>query len=572
MENNCNEKGLTGYPSIDKPWLKYYSVEAINAPLPECTIYEYLWENNKDHLNDIALIYFGRKITYKILFNNIDKVARSFSAIGVKQGDIVAMCITNTPESIYCFYALNKIGAISNMIDLRLSAIELLNLLNELDNKYFVLLNTCYNTAAQIIEDSKIKKAIVITPFHSMPWPISQKDKHAFENKIFIGYSEFIRIGKMQQIIDIYSNSENTAVIEHTGGTTGVPKGVEISNKSMISVAFQYKISGMPMHRGETFLCMVPPFILNGLCTCLNLPLSVGVAVQLIPQFKQEDFSKYLKSKPEHVIAAPSWWERLSHDERMKNTDLSFLITAATGGDGINAENERKLNDFLMNHNSKSILLNGYGMTELGSSVCTGMNHCNCIGSIGIPLPKMTLAIFDENESELQYNKCGELCVRGPSLMNGYCGNASYETSNIQKTHKDGLIWIHTGDMAHITEEGFVVIDGRIKRIIIREGGFKVFPNLVEDVLMKIDGIQNCAIVGMKVRADLTGQVPVAFIVTSDNYQIIEKQCFDTCRKNLANHCIPEKVFFLNELPLTPIGKVDYRALEKLAEEEINEK
>lgn len=295
MEN----KNVTGYPSIDKPWLKYYSEEAINTPLPKRTIYEYLWENNKDHLDDTALIYFGRKITYKELFENIDKTARAFSALGVRQGDTVAMCITNTPESVYCFYSVNKLGAISNM----------------------------------------------------------------------------------------------------------------------------------PMHRGETFLCMVPPFILNGLCTCLNLPLSVGVAVQLIPQFKQEDFPKYLKSKPEHVIAAPSWWERLIQDKRMKNTDLSFLITAATGGDGINAENERKLNDFLMDHHSKSILLNGYGMTELGSSVCTGMNHCNCIGSIGIPLPKMTLAIFDENENELKYNKRGELCVSGPSLMNGYCGKASYENS-----------------------------------------------------------------------------------------------------------------------------------------------
>lgn len=567
MENNWNEKGLTGYPSIDKPWLKYYSEEAINAPLPECTIYEYLWENNKDHLDDIALVYFGRKITYKELFENIDKVAKSFYAIGVKQGDIVAMCITNTPESVYCFYAVNKLGAISNMIDLRLSAPELLALLNELDNKFLVLLNTCYKNTSEIIEKSKIEQAIVITPFHSLPWPISRKNKYVSKNKKFMGYSEFIKFGKNKQIITVSFGSEKTAVIEHTGGTTGVPKGVEISNKSMISVALQYKISGMHMHRGETFLCMVPPFILNGLCTCLNLPLSVCVAVKLIPQFNQKDFPKYLKSKPEHVIAAPSWWERLSHNKHMKNMDLSFLLTAATGGDGINAENERKLNNFLKEHNSKSILLNGYGMTELGSSVCTGMNHCNCVGSIGIPLPKMTLAIFDENEIEMRYNERGELCVSGPSLMNGYCGKASYETNNIKKTHKDGLIWVHTGDMAHITEDGFVFIDGRIKRIIICEGGFKVFPNLVEDILMKINGVQDCAVVGMNVSSDLTGQVPVAFIIALGNQQIIERQCFDICKENLADHCVPEKIFFLSELPLTPVGKVDYRALEKLAEE-----
>lgn len=167
----------------------------------------------------------------------------------------------------------------------------------------------------------------------------------------------------------------------------------------------------------------------------------------------------------------------------------------------------------------------------------------------------------------MRYNERGELCVSGPSLMNGYCGKASYETNNIKKTHKDGLIWVHTGDMAHITEDGFVFIDGRIKRIIICEGGFKVFPNLVEDILMKINGVQDCAVVGMNVSSDLTGQVPVAFIIALGNQQIIERQCFDICKENLADHCVPEKIFFLSELPLTPVGKVDYRALEKLAEE-----
>ena len=132
------EKKLTGYPSIDKPWLKYYSEEAINAPLPECTIYEYLWENNKDHLDDIAIIYFNRKITYGELFENIDKTASALLALGVKPGEIVTVAMPSIPEALYAVYALNKIGAVANMIHPLAGEQELLNYLNEVESKVFL--------------------------------------------------------------------------------------------------------------------------------------------------------------------------------------------------------------------------------------------------------------------------------------------------------------------------------------------------------------------------------------------------------------------------------------------------
>lgn len=166
--NESTEKELTGYPSIDKPWLKYYSEEALNTPLPECTVYELLWEKNKDHLDDIALMYFGKKISYRRLFENINKVANSFMTLGVKKGDIVAMCVTNTPEMVYCFYALNKIGAIANMLDLRLSPSEFRDVLNEQKNSYVVLLDTCLKNMREAITDTEVKQAVVMTPLQSL--------------------------------------------------------------------------------------------------------------------------------------------------------------------------------------------------------------------------------------------------------------------------------------------------------------------------------------------------------------------------------------------------------------------
>ena len=473
------------------------------------------------------------------------------------------MCVTNTPEMVYCFYALNKIGAIANMLDLRLSPSEFRDVINEQKNSYVVLLDTCLKNMREAITDTEVKQAVVMTPLQS--WGIPFCNKANFKGQ-FIGYKEFIKLGTdgvaMQEM---HCKPDDIAVIAHTGGTTGVPKGVQISNRSMVCVAVEYMVSGMPMKRGEKFLCLVPPFFLNGLCTCLNLPLTAGVAVNLVPQFIQKKFPQYLKNKPEHVIAAPSWWERLSHDSKMKNVDLSFLITAATGGDGINPESEKAMNAFFHMHNASYNILNGYGMTETGSSVCTNMQNRSMAGSIGIPLPYMTLAVFDEKCDELPYGKQGELCVKGPSIMNGYCGRAVSENASTLKQHKDGTLWVHTGDMAHVTEDGFVYVDGRIKRIIIREGGFKVFPNLIEEVLMKVPGVDYCAVVGKRVSKNLTGQIPVAFIVSSIHQDVLEKECLLRCKENLASHCIPEHFYFLPDIPLTPMGKIDYRTLEAMA-------
>lgn len=563
--NNTNEKELTGYPSIDKPWLKYYSEEARNAQIPECTIYEYLYQKNKDYPQDIALIYFNKKITYKELFEGVERAAKSFLALGVKEGDVVSLCVTNTPEAVYCFYALNKIGAVSNMIDLRCSSDELKMFFNEIQCDIAVILDVCYDRVKTIADEIRVSNIVVVSPLQSL---VSSFLIKKVKNGKFMSWSDFIKTGKdVTACFPREFTNASVATIAHTGGTTGIPKGVEITNQSMICVSFEYEHSGMHMERQEKFLTMVPPFILNGLCTCLNLPLSLGVTAILIPQFEQEKFPDYLKSKPEHIIAAPSWWERLSNDKKMLKADLSFLITAATGGDGINIESERALNQFFINHNSKSLLINGYGMTELGSSVCTGMNHVHRLGSIGIPLPKMTIAVFDENNNELPYDTQGEICVCGPSIMHGYCGNAHSETSNVLKIHSDGKRWIHTGDIGHITEDGFVFVDGRIKRIIICEGGFKVFPNLVEGVILTVDGVKNCSVVGMKPNKELTGQVPVAYIVADNSIGNILEIVDTKCKESLAPHCVPVRYNIINSLPLTPAGKVDYRALEKMAEE-----
>lgn len=555
-------------PSKEKPWLKYYSKDAVDMPLPDCSAYEYIFENNKERKDNIALKYFGRKISYCQMFELIDRTADALSDLGVTNGEIVTMCVTNTPEAVYCFYAINKIGAISNLIDLRSSKEELQNLFCEVPSRIVITLDVCLTNILSIIDKTSIEKIIVLSAYSSCPWPVCLKKADMPKHPKVLSWKDFIK-GKTGAVSISKSirDSNETAVIVHTGGTTGVPKGVEISNRSLNCVAFEYKYSGMEMKQGQKILTMVPIFILNGLCTCLNMPLAVGLTCILIPEFIQEKFPLYLKERPEHIVAAPTWWEKLSYDERMKKFDLSFIYTAATGGDGINIANEERLNSFFYAHHSNSCLIIGYGMTELGSSVCTGMNHCHKLGSVGIPLPRVTIAAFDEQNNDVGYDVQGEICVSGPSLMNKYCGFAASETDNILKKHKDGKIWAHTGDIGYIDKEGFVFISGRIKRIIICEGGYKIFPVLIENVISAIEGVKSCVVVGFTPDKSFTGQLPAAFLVSNNDK--VTDQCIKLCKEKLPDFYVPRKFIYIDKLPLTPVGKVDYKELERSL---INEK
>ena len=235
---------LTGYPSIDKPWLKYYSEEAINAPLPECTIYEYLMENNRDYPDDIALLYLGRKIKYGELFRQIDRTADAFSALGVKPGEIVTVALPSIPEALYCVYALNKIGAVANMIHPLAGKEETLFYFNEVQSRIAVIFDGAYAAIADDIGKSSVEKVIVASPADSLPVALrvayKLKVKAPFlDGKVFQSWKAFIREGKNTPVKAVKKDCHEMAIISHTGGTTGEPKGVMCSDLGCNSLMWQ---------------------------------------------------------------------------------------------------------------------------------------------------------------------------------------------------------------------------------------------------------------------------------------------------------------------------------------------
>ncbi len=571
------EKKLTGYPSIDKPWLKYYSEEAIKAPLPECTIYEYLWENNKDYPNDIALDYFDHKITYGELFKNIEKAAKAFSSLGLQKNDIVIMATVTIPETIYAFYALNRLGVIPNMVDPRTSVEGIHEYIKEVNAKVVLTINVTYSKIESAIVGTNVKEIIVLSPEDSLPTvkkilltTVNKlKSSNSKLNKISMLWNQFIIKGKDTVFCDMSYEKDTCCVIVHTGGTTGTPKGVMISNENLNSSVVQCDKSGFTFQRHHKWLGVMPPFIAYGIGNGMHLPLCMGMTLIVIPKFDPNKYDDLLlKYKPNHIAGVPSHYNTIIHSKKLAKEDLSFLLSPIVGGDGAEIHFEELVNSFLQAHNCPTNLIKGYGMTEVCAAIsAAARNEFNKLGSVGIPFTHSVMSVFDSGK-ELPYGSKGEICMYGPHVMLGYYGKEE-ETNAILQIHEDGSLWVHSGDLGYIDEDGCVFIEGRLKRMIIRADGFKVFPKIIEDVVTNYEATKACCAVGMPDKDHSQGQLPIVFVVLNPGYISREKEAkialTKMCQDNLPEYAQPDDFRFCDALPLTSIGKVDYRALEKEA-------
>ena len=248
----------------------------------------------------------------------------------------------------------------------------------------------------------------------------------------------------------------------------------------------------------------------------------------------------------------------------MDGVDLSFWVNPAVGGDSMNSILEEKLNVFLKEHNCKSRITKGYGMTELSGTAITSSYNYNKYESVGIPFSKNNVGAFvPGTDEELPYGEIGEICIASPTMFLGYLNEE--ENQYVKKQHKDGNIWIHSQDYGYIDEEGFVFIKGRIKRTLVRPDGHNNYPMEMESVLNTHPNIADTAVVGLAAEKYGNGQIPIAFVVPRDGKinEYFEKALLDYCRKKLPQRDIPCGIVAINELPVTNIGKVDHIKLEE---------
>ena len=561
--------------STEKVWMKYYPQESRDAEFPRMTLYSFLKDVNKDRLHDTAIYYYGTVITVKKLIDRIDECANAFAALGVQKGDTISLLTASTPESIISLYALNKLGATINAIDPRMDVKSISRMVCNSGSSILMALDMAYPKVAKILSEINQQHIIIqsaatsLPPLKKLAMKLATRNSIPYGKRGIISWDTFAKGAKNGVAVEAPYQGDAVAAITYTGGTTGFPKGVMLTNDSMNAVAFNFIHAGIVKKRGQRFLGIMPIFSSYGLVCGIHMPLTLGLELALIPKFLPLKMGEYIKKyKPEHMIATPAFYEILIDSEEMKDFDLSFMLTLGSGGDSMNAGLESKMEAFMESHNIRYPLAQGYGMSEVSAAATFCVNDRYKKGSVGIPCITTTIGIFDpETGEELGYNTPGEVCITGESMMKGYYNNVD-ETNFIMRKHADGKVWIHSGDIGSIDEDGFVYIQGRVKRMITRFDGHKVFPITIESFIGEHELVHSCSVIGVDDRERTQGQYPMAVIelvagVDVSRREEICREIYHRCQEHLEERGRPVAVVCVDEVPLTAMGKNDYRTLEK---------
>lgn len=555
------------------PWLDYYSREERSIQFTTKSIYHYLIDEVGEDKDYIALNYFENRISYNEFFDNINVCARALRSFGVKKGDIVTICLPNMPEALYAFYACNKIGAIVDIIHPLSSPEQVKFYLKENQSRFFFLVDFNYDKFKDVIEDTLVYKTILVSPKLSMPLGLSIgytltrsiKTKRPFYDRDYMSWKDFMLKGvtyTKEYEADVLK--DDTALILHSGGTTGTPKGIKISNYSFNALAQQSAVNVIDVRPRDKIVTILPIFHGFGLGVCIHTPLCLKVETILMPEYDANRFYKIWKNDRPHVIlGVPTLWEGMMSNKKFDNVDMSQLKYIVSGGDYLSVAAETKINEFLHKHGAHVNIAKGYGMTESVAATCYTFPGTNEPGSIGIPMVGNTYKICDpESGEEKELGEEGEICVNGPTLMQGYLNNQE-ETDLMLRKHKDGKTWLHTGDIGYIATNGIVYYTQRLKRMII-VSGFNVYPAMIEKVLEKHKAIKKACVIGIPHPYKM--HVPKAFLLLNDGYKDsfkLKKELKEICKNELSVYAVPKEFEVRDEFPKTLYSKVDYKKLEE---------
>ena len=576
--------------SIKAPWRKFYDLEKAHLEYPDFSAYKLIEYTASKHLNNYSYNYFGNQKTYHEFLKQIDEVARSLKAIGVKHKDVVSICLPNTPEGIISFYAVNKIGAIASMIHPLSAENEIKHYLNISKTEWLIAIDFTMGKVDSILNETKVKKVISVSVSESMP-PIIKSiyaasniakketltkalkslnpiniinnEDHVDVKSKKITWREFIRLGKdYKKEIDDDFKGKDIAAILYSGGTTGTPKGVKLTNLNLNASAMQNFEHVACLRDKDKVLAIMPIFHGFGLSVCIHCVQYFGGTSILLPQFNAKSFDKIIKKyEPNVIVGVPTLFEAMTQNKNFNHLKMPYVTCVISGGDSLSVELKKKFDDWLAKHHSPTTIREGYGLTECCAASCfTPLNYYRP-GSIGIPYPDTYYKIVEEGtEKEVPYGVGGEITITGPTVMAGYIRNKK-ETKQTLRKHKDGRIWLHTGDEGVMDKDGFVYFKGRLKRMIITSG-YCVYPQMIENVIDSHPSVRMSCVIGIPHPYKVT--VAKAFIVLKEDVSPTE-ELLDSIKllveKNLARFSWPYDYEFRNELPKTLIGKVAYNVL-----------
>lgn len=610
------EKKLTGYPSIDKPWLKYYDSEFLKKPIPEMNIYSYLKTMTAGYRELAALSYYGKEISYQELFRHIAEAAKVLTSIGVKAGDRVMYLMPNIPETAYFLYGGARIGAVSDYVDPRpdsvdfsISAKKILDMFREEKAKFLVSLDQCYLAMLKPIEqelkelgveqiiivnasDSMDKKAKInylqekaqfngfsallksIVKTKRIAKMVSAARKHSTLK--LLDYSDLVKMTKNVELPEVEYTKGQLAVIVHTSGTSSAkPKPIPLTHDNFNFYAHQTIGANMPMAVGDRALHMLPYFAAFGIVDVTHAGLCHANNLIQIPEFASSNFGKLIKKyKPQTIIGAPSWFLALSKDDTLQNVDLSFLTMATYGGDSMDIEDEIRINEFLKKRNSRCVLTKGHGMSETCGCASYATNEYNISASVGAPMPLTIYAVIDPETKELLKFDDTQEYLEGELVISSGAVTPGILDGKVIVPHKEyyGESYIFTRDIARMDRNGVMTFLSRSDRSITRFDGYKIKPYEVENIIKGYADIKYC-IISPVYDEKKFGNVAIADIVLQNNIvpsreeqiKIVEKliQMQFINNPDVSARQIPAWFRFRENLPLTVNSKVNYNTLSK---------
>lgn len=535
-------------------------------------LYDVVYESSCKWPHNVALQYFDTEITYKEMIKKVNKVAAALKAIGAKKGDRITVCMPNTPEAIYMFYAINEIGAVANMVHPLSSEKEIEDYLIKSHSKIMLCIDLAYARTEPILKNTDVEKVVVVSATRSMDFLVRAiykltkgRKNHIKKSQLVLTWDKFLsKATKFVGNPHARVNAKDDAVIMYSGGTTGKPKGIILSNLNFNAQALGAKYLVPELFKSNfSFMAFLPNFHAFGFGCCIHMPLYFGARTFLIPQFNPKKFKKYItKYKVSILVGVPTVFDYLTKIKFRKDA-LKNVKYVVSGGDVISMANKEKINDFLKAHGSKAIIENGYGLTEAsGGFIFSPRSVAEESDVIGYPLPDNEVIILDlKTKKEANLGDDGEILVRGLSVMKGYLDNPKEtEKAFIMIKNKK---YLRTGDIGYIDGRGVVHFRSRLKRMII-SNGYNIYPATIEEVTLKCESVSACAAVGREDR--LRGEKIVVFAVLKEGVseRATRKELNTIYKKYLAKYETPREIRFLPELPKTKLAKIDIKALEEL--------
>ncbi len=559
--------------NVKAPWLAFYGEVPQHLDYPEGSMIAMVEATAARYPDYTAFTFMGRKTTFSEMIRQVGEVAKAFAAAGVQENDRVTVCMPNCPQAVLCFYALNKLGAVATMIHPLSSVGEIAFYLKDSGSRVAVTLDQFYGKFEEVRSEAPLDTLIItsvaeaLSPLKALGYKLTQGRKTAKipPDAPVLYWKDFLSAGKMRtEACFVQRRAEDPAVILFSGGTTGVTKGILLSNLNFNALGVQTAAMSNCFEAGRRMLAAMPVFHGFGLGVCIHAMISHGAAAILVPRVSVESYAKLLKKEePNYIAGVPTLYEGITRNPYMDGVDLSCLMGVFSGGDSLSIELKKKFDRFLAEHGATVQVREGYGTTECVTASCLTPYDMYREGSIGLPFPDTYYQICrPDSIEELPFGEEGEICLCGPSVMIEYV-NQPEETAHTLRRHADGHIWLHTGDLGMMDADGFIYFRQRIKRMIVTSG-YNVYPSQIENVIDGHDKVQMSCVIGVPDSYKM--QKVKAFVVLMPNVlptPALKEELMEHCRRHIAKYAMPYDIEFRSELPKTLVGKVAYTVLEK---------